>query len=128
MFGSRRVAAWSILAMLTVAACEKKKSAVTTQQNAGLPPLEAAETGRPVHAPSMEGLPPNHPPTTGELPPNHPPVNQANEMATPGNVPFDPKSVVSGVLRLDDRYKSKVAEGDTIFLAVRTADPSGAPG
>jgi hypothetical protein len=46
---------------------------------------------------------------------------------TPGDVPFDPKTVIAGVLRLDDKVKSKVAAGDVIFLVARGAEP-GAPG
>jgi hypothetical protein len=74
-----------------------------------------------------EAMPPGHP----AMPPGHP-AQAGGEIdpaaATPGDVEFDPKTVISGVLRLDDKVKAKVKEGDAIFLTVRQHDPSGAKG
>jgi hypothetical protein len=69
-----------------------------------------------------EGMPPGH----EGMPPGHPDIDP--QAATPGEIQFDPKSVVAGVLRLDDKVKSKVKEGDTVFLVARQADAAGGPG
>lgn len=139
MFCSRRVLALVALAAL---GCDHKESAAP--KNApppGMPPLEgvpaapAAASDKPEHPPmNAQALPAGHP----ALPPGHPGMDKmapAGEPAgidpqatTPGNIEFDPKSVVTGALRLDDKVKSKVKEGDTIFLTARAFDPSGAQG
>ena len=36
--------------------------------------------------------------------------------------------MIAGVLRLDDKVKAKVSDGDTIFLVARQADAAGGPG
>jgi len=57
------------------------------------------------------------------MPPSHPAV----EPTTPADIPFDPKSVIAGELRLAPALKDKVTPGDTIFLMVRTAGQPGPP-
>ena len=47
---------------------------------------------------------------------------------TPGDVPFDPKTVIAGVIKLDDKVKDKVAAGDTIFLVARGTTRARRPG
>jgi hypothetical protein len=41
---------------------------------------------------------------------------------TPGDIPFDPKTVLSGVIKVSPKLSSKVQAGDTIFLMVRRWD------
>src|SRR4051812_42010075 len=117
MFCARRVLP---LALLLVAACDKKSSApASAAPPPGMPPLEAA--GAPVvgdkaqHPPTGQlraagQCPRGHPGRPGEpMPPGHPamppghPAQGGGEIdpaaATPGDVEFDPKTVISGVLR-----------------------------
>jgi hypothetical protein len=132
MLVSRRaLTALVLVAALPSGGCEKKPAA-PPPPSTGLPPLAATPgipKDHPEHEPSA-ALPADHP----AMPPGHPSVGGAGEGAidpnatTPGDIPFDPKAVVSGVLRLDDKVKGKVASGDVIFLVARGADPSGAPG
>jgi hypothetical protein len=113
---------------LAFAACKSKAEPPTAPPSAALPPLSepaaAAPPGdRPVHPPSGSA------PAMPAMPPGHPPVMPgAEEQESPGDIAFDPKAVVNGVLRLDDKVKSKVAEGDVIFLVARGASPTGEPG
>jgi hypothetical protein len=129
---SRRV---GLFAALLLVACEKKPPPPTP--SSGMPPLEEANrppaptANRPEHPPmgGSAALPAGHP----ALPPGHPPMGQAGgdidpKATTPGDIPFDPKSMVSGMLRLDDKVKSKVAEGDVLFLVARAVDAGGGPG
>ena len=53
---------------------------------------------------------------------------EPNEPRTPGGGDLDPKSVVSGELKLDPRVAAKVKEGDVIFLMARADDGGGGPG
>jgi cytochrome c-type biogenesis protein CcmH len=62
------------------------------------------------------------------MPAGHPPIGDSPSEAAPAPTAFDPQSVISGVLRLDDKVKAQVAAGDTIFLVARAADAAGAPG
>ncbi len=129
------------IALLAFAACQTKSEPAPSSAPPpqGLPPLSAHD---PLAAAPADH--PEHPPTGGGMgmpgmPPGHPPIMPGQQMppatgggdeeqASPGDIPFDPKAVVSGVLRLDDKVKGKVADGDVIFLVARGADPSGAPG
>jgi hypothetical protein len=134
MFRPRRVLA---LALVTLAlGCEhKEKAANNAAPPPGMPPLTeganaAAPPINPEHPPAM---PPDHPgmggaegAMPGAMPPGHPAINPQG--STPGGIEFDPKTVIAGVLRLDDKVKSKVKEGDVIFLSARTYEASGAPG
>ena len=143
MFCARRV----LPLLLLFAACDKKTTPTSAAPPPGMPPLEGttantANADKPVHmpttavggngvpgAPDQPALPPGHPQMPGmggNLPAGHPDIDPS--ATTPGNVEFDPKSVVSGVLRLDDKVKAKVKEGDAIFLVARQADPAGGPG
>jgi len=122
----------------------------------GLPPLEggkapaAAPGDRPQHA-AGGALPSGHPPVGGQgaamggmgtgagagaggaanphagMPGMGGGMGaHAMEGTTPGNIPFDPKSVIAGELRLDAKLKDKVKAGDAIFLVARSGDkPTG---
>src|SRR5437016_989929 len=122
MFCARRVLPLALLLF----ACDKKADApATAAPPPGMPPLEAHAAAPP------PGDKPEHPPTAGQLPPGHPAIapDQIDpNAATPGDIAFDPKTVVSGVLRLDDKVKAKVKEGDAIFLVARQHDPAGGKG
>jgi hypothetical protein len=131
MFSARRVSL--LLLCFTVAACEKKTDApASAAPPPGMPPLTgmppaATNKDKPEHPPTGQMDPHNH----QGLPPGHPTVPEGNidpAETTPGNIPFDPKTVISGVLRLDDKVKAKVKDGDVVFLTARQADPTGAPG
>src|SRR5947209_19312827 len=110
MFGKGRVL---VVALALAGACEKKSEPTKAPPSAGLPPLDdkglAAPIGdRPEHAPQA-----NSPHAGMNLPPGHPTVGGAGgavepEGATPGDVPLDPKTVMSGTLQLDPKLKGKV--------------------
>jgi hypothetical protein len=127
--------------LLLFAACEKKAPPASAAPPPGMPPIEgttAVNPDKPEHLPTTAvggngvPLPANHPALPAGHPqmPGMPPADDDIDpkAATPGNVEFDPKSVVSGVLRLDDKVKAKVKEGDAVFLVARQADPGGGPG
>ena len=65
------------------------------------------------------------------LPAGHPAVGAngaaAGNDTTPGDIPFDPKTVIAGVIKLDDKVKAKVAAGDVIYVVARSADQPGPP-
>jgi len=144
---NRRRVPWTVAAGLVGAlgltACESKTTAPPPP--VALPPLDpsaapAVAGERPVHPPSgMAGeLPPSHPPVGDPhgMPPSHPAIGDAKGMppshpgvepTTPADIPFDPKSVIAGELRLAPALKDKVSVGDTIFLMVRTAGMPGPP-
>jgi hypothetical protein len=129
-----------VLALLAIAlatGCDKKSPPPSAPPSAALPPQDpnapaavAAPGDRPTHAPSgsphahMDGLPQGHPPLGGAAGAGAP---GTAEQTTPGNLPFDKASVVSGVLRLDDKVKAKVASGDVIYLVARNAETPGPP-
>jgi hypothetical protein len=119
------------------AACEKKSSPPTAAPpSSGIPPLENAAAqavgDRPTHDPTgsnphgamganahagipgMRGMPAGHPAIGGGDP--------AGEQATPGDIPFDPKTVIAGSLQLDKKVEAKVANGDVIYLVARAAE------
>jgi hypothetical protein len=115
--------------------CDKKKDAAPPPAT-GMPPLDqpaaAAPPGdHPVHAPEASGqnLPAGHPPVLGGSggTMGGAPASGGFQGTTPGG-DFDPKTVLSGVIKLDGKLKSKVAPGDVIFLVARKFDASGAPG
>jgi len=127
MFGKGRVL---VIALALVGACEKKSEPNRAAPPRGMPPLDekqlAAPIGeRPEHEPQAVN------PRAGmNLPPGHPSVPGAGaepEGTTPGDIQFDPRTVVSGVLQLDPKVKGKVAEGDVIYLVARSADQPGPP-
>ena len=128
---------------LLLIACNKKQDAAPPPPS-GIPPLDqpaaagAPPSDRPVHPPTggaaAEGsLPPGHPALPADHPPlpaDHPPIagnapsmgGAAPSGAFAGTTPggeFDPKSVVAGVIKVDDKVKSKIAAGDTIFVVAR---------
>jgi hypothetical protein len=126
---SRRALPLAALALLASVGCKSKPEAQAgAPPPSGIPPLpekfaNSFADDHPVHPPTgraMQAMPPGHP----QIDPQQ--INP--DETTPGDVPFDPKAVVAGVLRLDDKVKSKVAEGDVIFLVARGADESGQPG
>ena len=135
---SRRVL--GLAACLALLACNKKNDA---PPSTGIPPLsteqQPADRAQLVHAPSQQAqgeLPAGHPPLGAmdplpsqfaKMPAGHPAVDE-EQQATPGGLELDPKTIVQGVLRLDDKVKAKVQKGDVIFLVARAADPSGQPG
>jgi hypothetical protein len=101
-----------------------------------MPPLDqptggAAPAGHPVHEPSAAGgpsadntLPPGHPPVGGSAPSGMGGDNSAFVGATPGG-DFDPKTAISGVIKLDAKVKDKVQAGDVIFVVARKWEPGG---
>jgi hypothetical protein len=124
--------------VLLLIACNKKQESAPPPPS-GIPPLDqpaAAGTppgDRPVHPPTAAAgddnaaLPPGHPPLPADHPPlpaDHPSMagGAAPSGAFAGTTPggeFDPKSVVAGVIKVDDKVKSKIAHGDTIFVVAR---------
>jgi cytochrome c-type biogenesis protein CcmH len=110
------------LAMMA-AGCERKPP----QKLGGLPPLTDSDKAAAVHPPSGMGtMPANHP----QMPANHPGMPTAvgdAEQATPGGIAFDAKTVIAGQLRVADKIKDKVKDGDVIFIVVRSADQPGPP-
>jgi cytochrome c-type biogenesis protein CcmH len=110
---------WLAIALALACACEKKTTP-SVPPPSGIPPLGVAPpSDRPVHEPTAQapsGLPAGHP----SLPPGHPAMG-GDEAATPGDIPFDPKTVIAGSLKLDDKVKAKVQSGDVIFLVARAA-------
>lgn len=115
---------------LFLIACNKKQDAAPPPPS-GIPPLTGS---------SAPGTPPQdhpvHPPTTGAdddraLPPGHPQLpapSGAFAGTTPGGQ-FDPKTVLAGVIKVDDKLKRKIAAGDTIFVVARRYEEgSTAPG
>src|SRR5579862_6901263 len=130
MSGCRRAPLLAAFALPLVLGACKDNTPPAGPPPSSLPPLAAEPAAampadHPTHPP-MGAMPP-----AGAMPPGHPPIGEGagmDEQATPGDIPFDPKSVVKGVLRLDDKVKTKVADGDVIFLVARGADASGAPG
>src|SRR3954471_13893858 len=113
------------VALLLIACNKSDKSAPPPAS--GIPPLDQpagaapAAGDHPTHPPTTAGgdnaaLPPGHP----ELPPGHPPMGEAAPSgafggATPGG-DFDPKTVLAGVIKVDNKVKTKVSAGDTIFV------------
>jgi len=143
MLRKRRVlvAAGSLFCALSLTACEKK-SPSTSFTSGGIPPLDdkalatAPINDHPEHAPQAAnpadphaGLPPGHPAIGGgaQMGATGAPAAAGDEAATPGDIPFDPKSVISGTLALDPKLKGKVADGDVIYLVARSADQPGPP-
>jgi hypothetical protein len=138
MFRSRRVAAVIAASALSFTlGCNTKKEEHAAPPSAGIPPLDqpggSVKPGdHPVHEPAAaapqgddKALPPGHPPvaaTGGEAP------AAGMEGMTPGDIAFDPKTVLSGVIKLDPKLKSAVQPGDVMFLVVRKFDPSGVQG
>jgi len=131
-------------ALLFFCACNKKQEQAPPPPS-GIPPLDQPTGGatppsdHPTHDPIAAGgdtnaLPPGHP----QLPPGHPQMGEgsmggaAPSGAFAGTTPggdFDPKTVLSGVIKLDDKVKSKVAAGDVIFVVARKYEAgSTAPG
>ncbi len=97
---------------------------------------------RPVHEPvagapagDTAGLPAGHPPL-GSMPPDRaggmmPSTAAAPSGAFAGETPggeLDPKTVISGVLKLDGKVKGKVQTGDTIFVVARKYEEGAPPG
>jgi hypothetical protein len=74
-------------------------------------------------------LPPGHPPVAGGPAEGAAPSGMPGmQGTTPGDIQFDPKTVLSGVIKLDPKLKGSVKEGDVIFLVARQFDPSGVQG
>jgi hypothetical protein len=126
MFRARRV-----LLLACLFGCDKKAPPpASAAPPPGMPALEGAAADKPEHPPTgMAGqLPPGHP----AMPPDHPALPPGHTDIDPGQatpaVEFDPKTVISGVLRLDDKVKSKVKEGDAVFMTARQFDPAGGKG
>lgn len=83
----------------------------------------------PAPAQALGGMPPlAEQPSAAELPPNHPATPHATAAAPAAGTPVDPHTVITGLLRLDDKVKDKVSKGDTIFLMARSFDKAGVPG
>lgn len=140
----RGACAVGALVILFALGCDKKKETAAAPPPTGIPPLD-----QPGAAPAVPAGHPTHPPVdttaeNGQLPPGHPPVmggtpgnggsmgagsmgSGSFQGTTPGG-DFDPKTVLSGVIKLDGKVKSKVKTGDVIFLVARKFDPAGTPG
>ncbi|HXU71895.1 MAG TPA: hypothetical protein VN947_21320 [Polyangia bacterium] len=125
-------------------ACNNKKNEQAPPPSTGIPPLDqpgvaaTPPTDHPVHPPTAEGASDNLPPGHPALPAGHPPMGGASGGSaapsgafagtTPGGE-FDPKTVLSGVIKLEGKVKDKVASGDTIFVVARKYEEgSTAPG
>lgn len=126
-------------ALLLTAACEKK-STTAAPPPTGIPPLEGAAAEPATDRPAHQALGANNPHMgpnphagtmpmgqLGQMPPGHPAVgggegSPGEAQATPGDIPFDPKTVIAGKLQVDDKVKSKVAAGDVIYLVARSAE------
>jgi hypothetical protein len=124
------------LACALAIGCEKKP-APAAAPSGGIPPLDdktaSAPIGdRPVHEPSAAdphagmNLPAGHP-SVGQMQGSMGGAGEPGAETTPGDIPFDPKSMVSGVIAVDPKVKAKVAAGDTIYLVARSADQPGPP-
>jgi cytochrome c-type biogenesis protein CcmH len=143
MLRKRRVfvAAAALAGALSIFGCDKKQApSAASGPSGGIPPLDektmAAPIGdKPVHAPSAEAqdphggmnLPPGHPQIGGGAAAPSGMAGGGGDTATPGDIPFDAKSVVQGTLQLDAKLKGKVADGDVIYLVARSADQPGPP-
>jgi hypothetical protein len=144
MFTFRRVGAILVAgALASSLACNDKKTAAPPPSG-GIPPLDqpqnnaAVPTGHPQHEPTAaapsddKALPPGHPPVAGAGAPSGGEQGtqgmQGMQGTTPGDIPFDPKTVLSGVIKLDPKLKDSVKPGDVIFLVARQFDPSGVQG
>ncbi len=116
-----------VLFGMTAIGCERKPP----PKLGGLPPLTDSDKAAAVHPPSGSvAMPANHPPMPANhpaMPANHPATPGATDEATPGGIPFDAKTVIAGQLRVADKVKDKVKEGDVIFIVVRSADQPGPP-
>jgi hypothetical protein len=119
---------------LLLIACDKKNDQPAAPASGGIPPLDQpagsaakAPSDHPVHPPAVgeaadsTGLPPGHP----AVPEGHPGMGAAGGApsgafagTTPGGE-FDPKTVLSGVIKVDGKVKDKIAAGDTIFVVAR---------
>jgi hypothetical protein len=120
-----------MVALLLCSACEKKSS-TTAPESTGIPPLEGEgaqpSAERAVHQPfgaaKMGPNPHAAQMPMGQMPPGHPAVGAGEgggEQATPGDIQFDPKTVIAGTLQVDAKLKAKVAAGDVIYLVARSA-------
>jgi hypothetical protein len=131
---SFRRGAWALLLLAgTAIGCDQKKETAAPAPSA-MPPLDqpggapSGTASRPVHEPSGGGS------GEGQLPAGHPPVMPGTAAAPSGFegatpvVEFDPKTVLSGVIKLDAKVKDKVQAGDTIFVVARKFDPKAMPG
>jgi hypothetical protein len=142
MFTFRRVGAILVAgALVSTLACDKKKDA-PPPPSGGMPPLAepqnsgAAPSGHPQHEPTGaapaddKALPPGHPPVAGAASgtPSGSEGMQGMQGMTPGDIPFDPQTVLSGVIKIDPKLKDQVKPGDVIFLVARQFDPSGVQG
>jgi hypothetical protein len=122
-----------------VGACNKPAPPPPSSQ--GMPPLDPLDTPptAKTHAehaavdPSAPAMPPGHP----ALPSANPhaqmgqPVGQQDqqlEALTPGDIPYDAKTVIAGQIKLADKVKDKVKTGDVIYLVARRPGEGGAPG
>src|SRR4051812_20815134 len=95
--------------------CDQKKDAAAPPPNA-MPPLDqpagaaSGSASRPQHEPTTAGGPSGE----GQLPAGHPAIGAGGSGAAPafeGATPvveFDPKTVLSGVIKLDAKMKDKV--------------------
>jgi hypothetical protein len=137
MSSFRRGACVAIASAALFIACDKKSDQAPPPPS-GIPPLDqpttqaAPPSDHPVHAPTAPGdetLPPGHPP----MPAGHPPLGGAQPSGafggtTPGG-DFDPKTILSGVIKVDGKIKDKIASGDTVFVVARRYEEgSTAPG
>jgi hypothetical protein len=139
MFTFRRVGAIFVAGALALSlGCNEKKDA-PPPPSGGIPPLDqpqhpaaAKPSDHPVHEPGAaapaddKALPPGHPPVAGA--PAEGAAPGGMQGMTPGDIPFDAKTVLSGVIKLDPKLKGKVQDGDVIFLVARQFDPSGVQG
>jgi hypothetical protein len=107
----RRRALAGALVLASAVACSKKE-----------PP--------PTAGPTLGGMPPlGEQPSQARLPPNHPTSPHAmGGTPSAADTRVDPRSVISGLLRVDDKVKGKVRQGDTIFLMARSVEKGGEPG
>jgi hypothetical protein len=128
MLGKGRGSA--LLAVVIWCGCSEKPRAPAAPPPSGMPPYDEHQ---PIgEAASHESHAPNgQTGMTGALPPGHPAIEPAAEPpggpTTPGNLPFDPKSAISGTIVAADKVRTHVALGDTLYLVARSADTPGPP-
>jgi hypothetical protein len=136
---TRALACAGALAAVLVG-CDGKKP--VPEAGHGMPPLDPAAVAA-APSPKTRAEHPMVDPMEPAMPAGHPHVAEAGakganphggpddpalEAATPGDIAYDDKTVIAGVLKLDPKLKDKVKEGDVIYLVARRPPQGTAPG
>jgi hypothetical protein len=145
----------ALVLVMGFAGCDRPKPPAPSY---GMPPLEpgaAVEPASKTHAEhalvpvddSARAMPPGHPAVPGGTSPHggmgadphggmgadpHGGMgadpHAGAEAATPGDIPFDAKTLIKGELRLDPKVKDQVKAGDVIYLVARRPPQGANPG